>query len=328
MSKTYIIAEIAQGYEGNPGLCKLFIKAAKNAGADAVKFQIFEAGEISIPGYEYHTLFESLYIQPEQWKELIAYAQSLELDFYADVFGPTTLQWMLQTPVKGIKIHSSDIKNVAFLNALKDKNKNIVLGVGGSTLEEIAKALEVLGKNDYIIMSGFQAEPNKVEDIELHKLKILKDRFKHKVGYADHIEVGTDLAYLVPVLAVANGADCIEKHLTLERDFIELEDFTSALNPAQFKKMVDMIRAVESLPSAFKTTFDLTERELAYRKRSKKVTLTARNIKEGEVLSSADIAFLRTGEKFDELLDLEEIVGKKAKTSIDQHKVIKKEYLV
>ena len=327
MSKTYIIAEIAQGYEGDINLCKRFVKLAKKSGANAVKFQIFEAEELSIPGYKYHELFKSLYINPDKWKEVIKLANDEGIDFYADIFGTNTLAWITKCKIKGIKIHSSDVKNFELLNAVKNKNYNIVLGVGGSTLEEIEKAIKALGKNKITLMSGFQAEPNLIEDIELHKLKILKEKFKLKVGYADHIDVKTELSLTLPAMAVLMGADYIEKHLTMERDYLELEDYLSALNPSEFLRMVVLIRNTERFPNIFSNKFELTEREIKYRLSSKKVILAKENIKKGTLIADKHLQFLRTGEEYSELLDISEIVGKKAKKDIVKNAIIKKTHL-
>src|SRR4051812_32615175 len=131
MTKTTIIAEIAQGYEGDIKLCEHFVRLAKKCGADGVKFQIFEAEELCLPNYKYYDLFKSLYIRPESWKKIIDICNEIGIDFYADIFGTTTLEWMLQCKIGGIKIHSTDLKNYPLLNELHDANTKIVVGVGG-----------------------------------------------------------------------------------------------------------------------------------------------------------------------------------------------------
>ncbi len=327
MNKTKIIAEIAQGYEGDISLCKQFVKLAKFCGADGIKFQIFEAEELCIPGYQYYDLFKSLYISPQNWQTIIDLCNKMEIDFYADVFGVKTLEWILDSKVAGIKIHSSDVKNYRLLNILKDKNIRIILGVGGSTLEEVEKAVNCLGKNEIIIMSGFQAEPNLIEDIEFNKLSIIKNKFNTPVGYADHIEVTNPLSVSLPAMAVLMGADYIEKHLTIERDTLKLEDYISALNPSEFKTMVQMIRDVENFPDSFNPEFILTERENKYRINSKKIILAQNDITANTVISEMDITMLRTGEEYTEILDVEDIIGKKTKRNIGKHQIIKEEYL-
>jgi N,N'-diacetyllegionaminate synthase len=268
-----------------------------------------------------------LYIKPEEWKKIIAVCNEIGIDFYADIFGTTTLKWMLDCKIGGIKIHSTDLKNYRFLNELKDKNIPIIVGVGGSTLPEIEKAVKFLGKNEIIIMSGFQAEPNLLEDIELNKIQIIKKQLGVKVGYTDHIEVSNPLTKSLSAMAVLMGADYIEKHLTIERDDLQLEDFISALNPNEFKEMVKMIRDVDSFPDPHNMEFNLTEREKNYRKSSKKVILAASDIEVGTVISDKEIIMLRTAEEYDELLDIEDIIGRVVSIKIEKNKIIRNSFL-
>lgn len=325
--RTEIIAEIAQGYEGDPKQCERFIRLAKKCGADGVKFQIFEVDELCIVGYKHYDLFKSLYIEPAIWKKLIALCHELGIGFYADIFGLKTLDWMIKCDIAGIKIHATDLKNYELLEALKDKGIRIIVGNGGSTLEETKKAVDLLGKNDIIVMNGFQAEPNYPGDIELSKIPLLKKELNCDIGYTDHIDVTNPLTISVSAMAVVMGATYIEKHLTFERDHLLLEDYISALNPDEFIAMVKMIRDVEAFPDPFSQEYTLSERENAYRKYSKKVVLAGKDIQPGEVLTRQDIVMLRTPEAYTELLDLEDILGRKVTQSIQKHKIIRKEHL-
>ena len=109
--KTQIIAEIAQGYEGDIKQCERFVRLAKRCGADGVKFQIFEVEELCLPNYKHYDLFKSLYIEPKEWKKIINICNEIGIDFYVDIFGLNTLKWMRECNIKGIKIHSSDLRN-------------------------------------------------------------------------------------------------------------------------------------------------------------------------------------------------------------------------
>src|SRR4051794_2192869 len=124
--KTKIIAEIAQGYEGDLNQCLRFVKLAKLCGADGVKFQIFEVDELCIEGYKHYDLFKSLYISPEGWQKVIDLCEKEGIEFYADIFGLKTLEWIRKTKIAGIKIHASDLKNYELLEALKDKGMRII----------------------------------------------------------------------------------------------------------------------------------------------------------------------------------------------------------
>lgn len=327
MKKTTIIAEIAQGYEGDIRLCQRFVKLAKLCGADGIKFQIFEAEELCLSNYKYYDLFKSLYIKPDKWKSIIDLCNKMDIGFYADIFGETTLQWISKCEIAGLKIHSTDLKNYKLLYQLRNQNLRVILGVGGSTLEEIEKAVKYIDRNEVIVMSGFQAEPNLIEDIELHKLSIIKNRLNVKVGYADHIDVNNPLSKSLPAMAVLMGADYIEKHLTIERNALQLEDYISALNPDEFKEMVNIIRDLEEFPDPYDSKFELTNREKNYRKSSKKVILASVELEKGMEITSDHVVMLRTAEECTELLDIEDVIGKKVVQKIERHKIIRREFL-
>lgn len=319
MTSTYIIAEIAQGFEGNPWLCRKFIDLAKKSGANAVKFQIFKADELAMPEYQYYDLFKSLEISPEIWAGLIDYAHDSGIDFLSDIYGTETLEWISKTKLKGIKIHSTDILNYPLLEAVKKYNYRIFLSVGGSLESEIHNALQILKGKDVVLLSGFQAEPNLVEDLELDKIALLKSLYQVPVGYADHIDAATNLATVVPPMAVLKGASVIEKHLTIDRDNLQIEDYVSALNPDEFSEMVNIIRSVENFPIT--ENYILSEREKAYRDRTKRSIVTTKEIGENHLITAGDIKLIRTGSKGD-FFDMNEVIGKKTnKKLIQGHKI-------
>lgn len=328
MKIPYILAEIAQGYEGEPFLVKKFIEVAKEVGADGVKFQVFHPTELSIPSYKYHSLFEQLYIQPEKWIELIDYADSIGIDIWMDIFGVQTLEWVSKSKLKGIKIHATDIKNESLIRKVNELGRQVILGVGGSEMKEIEKASSLLSDCPQIIMLGFQAEPNEMIDIELYKIKLLKDRLGKTVGYADHIRVDTLSKYTVPVMSLVAGASVIEKHLTLEREYAKFEDYVSALNPEEFKNMVTTLKESVEIPDLFQQEFKLSPRELNYRKSSKKVILSSSDLKPGTVLKKEHFAFLRTGEEYSEILGEEDLLGREIKSPVKKHEIFKKNHFV
>jgi N,N'-diacetyllegionaminate synthase len=318
--KTYIIAEIAQGFEGNPWLCKKYIELAKKSGADAVKFQIFKADELATPDYQYYNLFRSLEIAPEVWNELIDYANEIGIDFLSDIYGTETLEWISKTKLKGIKIHSTDIMNYPLLEAVRNKPFRIFLSVGGSKEQEITHALRLLQGTDVILLSGFQAEPNLIEDLELDKIELLKKLFGTAVGYADHIDAASKLALVIPPMAVLKGASVIEKHLTIDRQHLQLEDYVSALNPEEFAHMVELIRNIEAMPN--NDCYMLSERETAYRDRTKRSIVMKHDKNKGELIIATDIQLIRTGNKGD-FFDMNEVVGKPLKVDVKKGHIIK-----
>lgn len=327
MNAAFVIAEIAQGYEGSFKLCEKFARLAKASGANAVKFQIFQAQELCRSDYQYNQLFKDLEIAPSEWKKIVNLCTEIGIDFYADIFGVETLSWMLETDIKGIKIHCSDIKNYPFLEKVAKFNGTIILSVGGSELNEIEKALSYLKNNHVVLMSGFQGEPNYPDDVELNKLRILREKFNRDVGYADHIDANdTSLTLAVPAIAFLNGANYIEKHLTFERNDLQLEDYISALNPSEFKEMVRLLGNVANFNQ--NKEYALSPREQEYRKNTKKVPLINKKVEAGHVVRPEDVQFLRIGTaKPAVLLDYDQIIGKTLLKSLNPQEIILEEIL-
>ena len=142
-NKLNIIAEIAQGYEGNLEQSKLLIKAAAKAGADEVKFQMVYADELSTVDYKHHSLFKELEMSDAQWKLLNDYALSFGTKLIVDVFGLKSLKTAQKININTIKVHGTDVTNLALLEAIAiSPIKKVILGLGGAYWEEIEKAIK------------------------------------------------------------------------------------------------------------------------------------------------------------------------------------------
>jgi N,N'-diacetyllegionaminate synthase len=212
--------------------------------------------------------------------------------------------------------------NYPLLRSVKSTGIKIYLAVGGSSKEEIKKALEILGSDNIVLLSGFQAEPNILEDLELDKISQLVKKFNLPVGYADHIDPASSLSIALPAIAVIKGASVIEKHLTIERDHLQLEDYVSALNPVEFLQMVTLIRQVEQLPVT--QEYILSNREQDYRKRTKRSIVLCEELNQGDILKEEQLQLLRTGETGD-FYDMNEVVGKKINKTMKSGDILKKE---
>ncbi len=325
MRKTEIIAEVAQGYAGSAILCEMLTKAAAHCGADAIKFQIFAAEELCTKDYKHYDLYKSLEMLKEEWAQIIKLAKDSGLRFYSDVFGEISFMMLRELGIDAVKIHSTDTKNYTLLKAINISKIPVYLSTDGSTLDEIRRAISEMPNNEIKLLSGFQAEPNQYDDIELDKMEILGKEFGLPVGYADHIDARDAIAPHLPAMAVLKGATVVEKHITLERDVIEMEDYISALNPAEFKEMIENIAKVEQFPCH--KTFALSEREEAYRARSKRFVLSRMDISKGEKIRPDQVIMLRTGSAKAGILDQELVVGKKAQADIPPTTVISQEML-
>jgi sialic acid synthase SpsE len=293
---TRIIAEIAQGYEGRADYCDFYVRAAAKAGADAVKFQIVYADDVAEPGYQYYEWFKKLEMDVSVWKAAKARAVEKNILLFTDVSGERALRVAEAIKPDGIKIHSSNFFNRAVIRKAFDIAGHVFVSLGGVAAEEIEGLIADVkswnGLDRLTLLYGFQSEPTPVASSNLARLPLIRARFPNiGLGYLDHVD-GKDPDRLhVSVMAMALGADWIEKHLTISR-FLEVEDYVSALEPDEFADYVATIRRLEG---AFgPADMALNDGEKRYRDKAVKKLIAARDLEKGRVISIDDIEFKRT----------------------------------
>ena len=320
-NKTSIIAEIAQGFEGNFEQSKLLIKAAAKAGADLVKFQLVYAEEIATEDYQYYELFRNLEMEHKKWKDLVNYAALEGAELIADIFGIKSLKTAEKIGLKKIKVHGTDITNLGLLEAVaKSSIKSIILGVGGASWTEIKKALVILKKKPIIIICGFQGYPTKTQDnhiarMEVIKHKAMKIHSDFKMGFADHPDT-FDFQATISLVALGAGACVIEKHLTLGK-IMEMEDFESAINPDEFASFVTQIRTgTQALGIRNdQDDFGMSSAELTYKKNVRRDVVALENLKTGKAINTSDVTLKRTSNQ-DAVKELSSVLGKVIKNDV------------
>jgi len=280
-----IIAEVAQGYEGDVSQARLLVRGAARAGADAVKFQLVYADELATPDYQYYDLFRSLEMPLDGWRTLTEEAKAGELRFYLDVYGERSLQEAIELGADGVKIHASDFFNTGLVRSALDAMPRVYISLGGISVTELADFLSlhhITADQQVFLMYGFQAEPTPVEFNNLRRLKALQERFPgYRFGFMDHSDGSSDDAMTLALLALPFGVDCIEKHISLDRT-LQLEDYVSALSPENFRLFVQRIRHLESALGT--DALELTTAEQEYRRKSRKVVVANRELSKGKII--------------------------------------------
>ena len=253
---TFIIAEAGVNHNGSIELAKKLIKAAKDAGADAVKFQTFKAENVVIKNAdkaEYqkeativeesqYKMLKKLELAEEDFRELADYAKKAGILFLSSPFDRESVNLLYELDVPAFKIASGEITNLPLLRYIAKKEKLIILSTGMATLGEVEEALNVIrseGAKDVILLHCVSNYPTKIEDINLRAMETLKQAFKIPVGFSDHT-----LGITAPIAAVALGACVIEKHYTLDRN-LPGPDHKASLEPDELREMVKAIRDVE-----------------------------------------------------------------------------------
>lgn len=240
----FIIAEGGINHNGKLSLAKKIISKAKAAGADAVKFQTFKAEDLASPKSKFFKIFKKLELDFEEFGELADYAKNQNIIFLSTPFSFDAVNLLIQLKVPAFKIASGDLTNIPLVEYAASKKKPMIISTGMANETEIQQSINAIrktGNKKIIIMHSVSAYPTPINEVNLSVIKQLREKFKQPVGYSDN---GSNL--LVPVIAVASGADLIEKHFTINRK-LSGPDQKLSTNPSDFKKLVKNIRLVEKM---------------------------------------------------------------------------------
>ncbi len=247
----FVIAECGVCHNGSVDLARHMISVAKECGADAVKFQLFNADLLGRPEIKHLELTE------DQMTDLYGRCNAQEIEFMCTPFDVQSVKFLAPL-VKRMKIASGCLEHWDLLEAVKDTNLPVILSTGMSDVMRIEKALQALGhgipalhQQEITLLHCTSTYPCPIEDVNLKAMEVLNWQWgKHpqhsgvpgricNIGYSDHTE-----GILVPVAAVAMGATVLEKHLTMNRH-AQGPDHRSSIEPSAFKEMVRRIRITE-----------------------------------------------------------------------------------
>lgn len=287
-----IIAEVAQGYEGNPKLAELLVKGALASGADAIKIQLVFADELSVPTYPYYDLFKSLEMADEVWIGLVKRVHEVGKRVYFDVYGDRSLSIARSLGADGVKISTTDFYNLPLIKQAFASFDNVFLSTGGVPIEDLDELMNMYSlPKKLTLMHGFQAEPTETADNNLARIAALRARYPGVgIGFMDHSLGCVAEAFQLPLIALGLGVNCIEKHITLDYG-LQIEDYISALSIDRFSEFVKMIRAME--PALGSSEMLLTSKEIEYKKRAGKVVVASHDLPKGACITENDIAMKR-----------------------------------
>jgi N,N'-diacetyllegionaminate synthase len=247
----YIIAEVGSNYNGNLDMAKRYIRAGKEAGANAVKFQSISKERFLAPRIlsEGNWVDNPVYVNcpfqelSREWhKELKEEADRVGVDFFSTPFYLEAVDILASLDVSTIKIASGDITYYPLLEKVGRTGKRVILSTGASDLADIKRALDTLrqvGAKDIVLMHCVSNYPPAWSEMNLRALVTLKERYRLPVGMSDHTP-----GSLIPVAAVALGATFIEKHVTFDRT-MPGPDHPFAMTMEEFAQMVKEIRLLE-----------------------------------------------------------------------------------
>tara|TARA_B100002051_G_scaffold24843_1_gene19329 strand:- start:16262 stop:19360 length:3099 start_codon:yes stop_codon:yes gene_type:complete len=310
--KIKLIAEIANAHQGSDDEAIRLFQSFKEAGATAIKFQIYNAEELMVKSHSRFEHFKKQAFSYEEWEKIFKEIDRTNIEVYADIFGLESLEYATTKNLDGIKIHSSDLGNHDVLTSIKNYKGRVFVSAGGSTAPEIIQFVNPIIKSanakEIILMHGFQTYPTPVEDSNLKKFNFFKGIFEDKVsyGYMDHIDADSELASHVPFALLFNGIDYIEKHVTHDRSK-KGTDYYSSYEPNEFFAFSQSIQKIESSYGEEDSFFSNAEKQ--YRTQAKKVYVYSRDLNEGTVITANDIVMKRTDTQVPSLA-YDELIGR------------------
>jgi N,N'-diacetyllegionaminate synthase len=322
-----VVAEIASAHEGDPDLAIRLAKAALDAGADAVKFQIFQRDNLVASCNHLYDEFGIIQLEFRDWDRVLTEIASGGAQIFVEPFDLESITFSEKMGVvHGYKIPASNIQDKQYLEAISETDGLVHLSVGGATWDEITEALDLLSCESLVLIHGFQNFPTEIDDIELSRIGLLERSFGCSVGYADHTDANEkEMSILIPALAVANGARVIEKHITLDRS-LKGRDYYSSLQPEEFAQLVRTIKKVGEI-QGWADVWTVSVAEEKYRTFSKRYAVAAQKIQQGAKLASAEISFKRTGGIGIEQADIVSYFGRRLKCSVNEDEPIELENL-
>jgi len=330
--RTFIIAEAGVNHNGFLAIAKKLVDSASDAGADAIKFQTFNAEKmvsIYAPKAEYQKkttgtnesqleMLRKLELDESAHKELFDYCKQKNILFMSTPFDLESISLLNKLGLEIFKIPSGEITNLPYLREIGSLKKRVILSTGMAEMEEIKNAVDIITesgtpKENITVLHCNTEYPSPYEDVNLLAMLTIKEVFNVHIGYSDHT-IGIE----IPIAATALGATIIEKHFTLDKN-MEGPDHKASLDPDELTVMVRSIRNIEkALGNGIKKP---SPSELKNRVIARKSIVAYKDIIQGEVFSCENLTVKRPGTGINPM-KWDSILGKTARRDFKKDEVI------
>lgn len=300
----FLIAEVGVNHNGSYAVAEELVRVAKDAGANAVKFQTFKTAEVAHPSalrapYQQATgvteksqvtLLKKLELSFGDFERLALYCKSVGIEFMSTAFSNSTADFLAGLGQQRFKVPSGEITNLPFLKHIGMKGAHVLLSTGMSTLAEVEEAVVVLEESGTpraktTVLQCTSSYPAPLEEANLLAMVAMGEKLGVSVGYSDHT-----VGELASGVAAALGAKVIEKHITLDKN-MPGPDHKASADPEEFGQYVEHIRGVLLALGAPKKV--VTQSELENRALVRRSIFAAKEIQKGEQFSEQNLVCLR-----------------------------------
>jgi N,N'-diacetyllegionaminate synthase len=327
MDQTLVIAEIGVNHNGDIGLAKEMIAAAKETGVDVVKFQTYKAEEVMtdqtpLAGYmkdgdrNFLELAQRLELSFDQTMMLQAYANDLGIEFLSSPFDVTSAKFLGKIGMRRMKIPSGEMVNPFLLRAAAASKLPLIMSTGMATLEEVRRSLaflELHQSGPVTVLHCTTQYPAEPQLSNLRAMTTMAREFDLPVGYSDHTP-GIEIS----LAAVALGATVIEKHFTLDKR-LPGPDQAASLEPHELQALVDGIRNINSaLGHGEKRPWPI---ELEVAKVARKSVVAVNAMPAGHVIANEDVTAKRPGTGIP-AMDVDQVIGRRLARDVVENSLI------
>jgi N-acetylneuraminate synthase/N,N'-diacetyllegionaminate synthase len=328
----YVIAEAGVNHDGDVHQAMKLVDIAAAAGADAVKFQLFTPEELvseqaPLASYQERSgeknqmaMLKRLTLPQDDYRALKMRAEEQGIDFMATPFDSTSAQYLATLQVRIIKIPSGELTNIPFLQSVAVLGLPAIISTGMANLEEVHAAVQPFVQHDvpFGLLHCVSAYPAPPEQMNLRCMETLRVRFGVPVGFSDHTEgIATTL------MAVAAGAEIIEKHFTIDRT-LPGPDHAASLEPDELVEMIRRMRDPQDLSTIEVSDLVLGSGEKRcqpceydVRDVARRSVLAERSIPHGTVITTDMLEIKRPGTGIAPA-DLQKIIGRTSACDIPQ----------
>jgi len=319
--KKLIIAEIGNNHEGSLKNAKKLIKLAKNAGANAVKFQTYTTkGLINKKNVKRFKQLQKFELSKSDFIKLKNYTKKLKLLFISTPFDIESAKFLVKI-CDALKIASSDNNYFELINQVCSSSKPVIISTGLLKYEEIInlyrKLINKHGnkiKKRLALLHCVSSYPANDEDLNLKFIQLLKKRIDCTIGYSDH-----SIGPLASILSVASGADIVEKHFTISKKFSKFRDHKLSADPAEMSFIVNNVNKVSKMLGNKEKT--LKKNEIKNLKVARRSIFANKFIRINQIVGKNDIKIVRPGNGL-EPNQVNEILGKISRKNIKEDSLI------
>jgi sialic acid synthase SpsE len=326
--KPYIIAETAYNHEGDFSYLVKMTEEIGDSKLQAIKYHLL----LKPSSYmvENHPLFDECgewIFTEEQWAKIFQIAEKRNLDIIALCDDKESLEFIncKFSGIFAVELHATSLNDYHLLKEAAKFPGKVILGVGGSTLDEIFYAVNLLkneNKEDILLMYGFQSYPTNYAEINLKKMLKIQELFDLPIGYADHTAFDDPNNVLVSCMGVMMGISILEKHYTPDYG-VERIDFHAAVGKDQMRQIKDLMDLAITVIGDGSPKMGAAEKKYGNTGPMKKAIVVKNNINKGTILTTDHLVFKRT-EKESPILqnDFNKLIGLKTNRDLNKDDII------